>query len=567
MKAIHQLTKSKSILFPVVLMLLGAVVLFRKPLIGLVSKANLEIKIEHAPVIMPAVYKVYENEDALEGKYSLFKMLVTNNSNTTARNVEISMEIPGYIDKKSIQKIPVLLPDQSVVVNCYPAFDQKIVEKTTPSKERVNIKITGSNLDDMEETFPIEIKGRNEFMYTFIPYDEIRTPGEFFDNNTLISCFVTPEDPIIKYFTQKIQEKILKGEAASVENKPEEGVRFLGGIYDATYLSHMVYSGTSGVPSQDNGISSVTQSIRLPREVVTGKTGLCIELSILYASVLMNAGLDPVIYFIPGHAYPGFRMKGQYYAIEATGIGGEGMGGRATAQQAFETGMKELGEFMKGVQMGDDRYQVLDVREAIKNGALAMELKDDQFLRQKIDELAMSFEAGGSVNPNAMVAGNTGNGMSNTGGGNTGGNGGNSSGVPSGYRTYNGAVSFAYPGSWQSVSPSTNLQQLRKLLVDPTGNAYLEVYQFPGVQSAEQAIRIVQQDVQAKGGYLQYAMAGQSGNFSLIKGQSGGGGSSIDWVAAFKPAGGGMAGIAVGTVSGAGGGFQNSIQNILNSLR
>ncbi len=575
MKAIHQLTKSKSIVVPVVLILLGAGVLFRKPLTGLVSKANLEIKIDHAPVIMPAVYKVYENEDALEGKYSLFKMLVTNNSSATARNVDVSIEIPGYIEKKSIQKIPVLLPNQSVVVNCYPAFDQKIVEKTTPSKEKVNIKITGSNLNDVEETFPIEIKGRNEFMYTFIPYDEIRTPGEFFDNNTLISCFVTPEDPIIKYFTQKIQEKILKGEAASVENKPEEGVRFLGGIYDATYLSHMVYSGTSGVPSQDNGISSVTQSIRLPREVVTGKTGLCIELSILYASVMMNAGLDPVIYFIPGHAYPGFRMKGQYYAIEATGIGGEGMGGRATAQQAFATGMKELGEFMKGVQSGDDRYQVLDVREAIKNGALAMELKDDQFLRQKIDEIAQSFELNYALNTNNMPQGNmqqntTDNGGGNAGGGgNTGGgNTGNNSGAPSGYRTYNGAVSFAYPGSWQSIQASPDaVRQLKKLFSDPSGNAYLEVYQFPGVQSAEQAIRIVQQNVQARGGYLQYAPAGQSGNFTLIQGESGGGEMSIQWVAAFKPANGGMAGIAVGTTSGYGNKFQQSIQNILNSLR
>lgn len=579
MKILNQQRKSKSIVVPIVLVVLGALIIFRQPLLGLFSKANIEVKIDHAPVIMPAVYKVYENEDALEGKYGLFKMLVTNNSSTPARNVDVSYEIPGYIEKKSIQKIPVILPNQSVVVNCFPAFDQKIVEKTTPSKEKVNIKITGSNLEDIEETFPIEIKGRNEFMYTFIPAEEIRTSSEMYDNNVLVSCFVTPEDPIIKYFTQKIQEKILKGETASITQKPEEAVRFMAGVYDATYVSHMVYSGTSGVPTNVNGVSTLTQSIRLPREVVTGKTGLCIELSIMYASIMMNAGLDPVIFFIPGHAYPGFRMNGQYYAIEATGIGGEGMqGGRANAQQALQKGMQELQEFIKAAQMGDDRYQMLDVREAIKNGALAMELKDDPYLRQKIDEIAQSFEPNYAVNSNNMMQMNPQQNMVNNGGGNTGGgndggntgggNGGGNSNVPSGYRTYNGTVSFAYPGSWSSIPPSPESSpQLKKLFTDPSQIAYLEVYQFPGAQSAEQAIRIVQQNVQSRGGQLQYAPAGQSGNFTLLQGQSASGNFSIQWVAAFKPVNGGMAGIAVGTVSGYGGKFQKSIQNILNSLR
>jgi hypothetical protein len=61
----------------------------------------------------------------------------------------------------------------------------------------------------------------------------------------LLSCLVTPEDPIIKYLTQKIQEKLLKGETASVENKVNEATRVLWGIYEATLRAHMVYSGTS----------------------------------------------------------------------------------------------------------------------------------------------------------------------------------------------------------------------------------------------------------------------------------------------------------------------------------
>ncbi|HVE61722.1 MAG TPA: hypothetical protein VNA26_07880, partial [Chitinophagaceae bacterium] len=311
-----QNAKNKKNLLPLLFVIAGLGLAFHKPISAMISPANLEMQIQHQPIIMPAVYKVYANDNALEGKYSLFKMLLTNNSGNTARNVEVSYQIPNYIEWKQVAKFPMILPGQSVVVNCYPSFNEKIVDKTTSSKEQVNIKVTGSNIEETEENFGIDIKGRNEFMYTNIPAEEIRTAGEMFDNMDLLSCYVTPEDPIIKYYTQKIQEKVLKGETASVTNKDQEGVRFLTGIYDATLMSHMVYSGTSGVPVKFGDVQSLIQSIRLPREVVTGKTGLCIELALLYASIMMNAGMDPIIYLIPGHAYPGFRMNGNYYAIE-----------------------------------------------------------------------------------------------------------------------------------------------------------------------------------------------------------------------------------------------------------
>jgi len=313
-------------LLGLILITAGLLLSFRQPLTGIISPVQLSIQIQHQPAIMPAVYKVYANENALNGKYSLYKMLITNSSKVTARNVDVSFQIPNYIEWTSIAKISAILPGESVVINCYPEFPDKIVDKTTSSNEKVNIKIKGSNTDDIDESFSINIKGRNEFLYTCIPSEEIRTNSDVFDNSDLLSCLITPDDPIIKYYTEKIQEKILKGEDASVAMKDDEGVRFLKGIYTATLVSHMVYSGTSGVPQKYDDVFTSVQSIRWPREVVTGKTGLCIELSLLYASIMAGAGMDPIIYLLPGHAYPGFKMNGNYYAIEATGIGGEGLG-------------------------------------------------------------------------------------------------------------------------------------------------------------------------------------------------------------------------------------------------
>ena len=459
---------------PITLLAAGLLMAFNKPITSMIAPVSLNMEISRPPVIMPSIYKVYANGDALNGKYSLFKLVLTNTSSAPAKNVEVSYSVSNYIESAIAEKISLIQPGQTVAINCYPSFPEKIVEKMTDSKETVKIFVKGTNIKNTEESFTIAVKGRNEFMYNFMPSDEIRTSAEYFDNMPLLSCLVTPNDPIIKYLTQQIQEKVLKGEAASVENKEQEGVRVLQGIYYATLASHMVYSGTSGVPEKVSDVSSIVQNIRLPREVITGKTGLCIELSLLYASIMACAGMDPIVYLIPGHAYPGFRMNGHYYALESTAIGGEGLGGRSTPQQALEAGMKELNTFFERAQAGDDRYMVIDIREAIKNGAVAMELKDDNFLRQKIDEIAKSFDNTNTQITSNVQATNGGQAGNNEGGGNQGGNdeggGGNSGGgganVPSGYSLYQGVVTFAYPAGWQ-ILPGTNTQFHRVSMLLP----------------------------------------------------------------------------------------------------
>lgn len=524
---------------------------------------------------MPSIYKVYENEDALNGKYSLFQMVITNTSSIAAKNVEVSYNVSNLIDWTVAEKIPLIQPGQTIVVNCYPHFPDKIVEKMTGSKETVSITVKGTNIKTQENNFSIPVKGRNDFMYTFINGDEIRTSAEYFDNKPLLSCLVTPEDPIIKYFTQQIQEKVLKGEAASVNNKDQDGIRNLYGIYYATMASHVVYSGTSGVPEKISDVSSIVQTIRLPREVITGKTGLCIELSLLYASVMIDMGMDPVIYLIPGHAYPGFRMNGHYFAIEATGVGGEGLGSIMTPAQAYEYGSKELDRDWSKLERGDDGYAVVDIRDAISNGAIAMELKDDNFLRTKIDEIARTFDPAavrvGNVQTNGTGGGNDGGGNDGGGGGggnDGGGGGGGGNTVPSGYRLFQDVVTFAYPASWHAV-PRTQytVPQSRYVFANAANNADVEVYSFPGYNNPQQGLVAINQWVNKFGYSLQYQTTGQANGYTVFKGQTIGSGGGLNWVAAFKVTGNGVVGIATGANMNTGTTHQQTVMKILNSLQ
>jgi hypothetical protein len=554
----------KKYILPILLFVAGAG-LFAFTKFNSGSVDDLEVTIENTPLIMPAAYKVYGNSEAVNGRYFLFKMKLTNNGSHPIKNIKPSYEIPKYIDETQLDKIAVINPGQSVVVTCYPTFKDDVVNKTTSSKEKTKIKIVTDG-GEKEEEFAFEMKGRNEFVYTCVNPDEIRSHRDLFDNEPLTACFVTPEDPIIKYYTQQIQEKVLKGETAAVTNNPKEAVRFLLGVYQATNLSGMVYSGTSGVPSKIDDIQSIVQSVRLPREVVTGNTGLCIELSILYASILMSAGLDPVIYMIPGHAYPGIKYQGQYFALEATKIGGDGMGGRGTAEDAFAAGMKQLDEFMKAAQMGDERYSIVDIRELVSQQITPMELKDDQFLRQKVEKIAEAWVNGAlPATAGATVAvTNTGGGNDNGGGGggnDNGGGGGNTSGMAN----YNGVVSFSYPQNWQGRNnPIQGLPQMIKAFVSPDQGGYLQVYSVQGASNGNEALQVIQQQLYGLGQEVQFQSSGSAGNFQMFSGMTYSQNGQLPWTAYFKRTGNGMGGLIVASQSG---GHDGVFQKVLGTLR
>ncbi len=442
------------------------------------SKSNsdaLDVTIEKTDFIMPAVHRVYANAEALDGKYYLFKTKITNTSNKTLEDVTVKYRIPDYIDWTELTVSGEMFPGQTLVVPCYPKFKDDITEKSTESIEKAEIEISwdGATDDDIiEEDFTFKLTNRNEYVYTGIKKSEISTWSDMFDNDALLACFVTPNDPIVKYYTQNLQEKLLKGEAASVTNKPEDGVRFLTGIYEATRKSHMVYSGTKGIPQSTEDVQSIVQQIRLPREVITGNTGLCIELSCLYASVLSAAGLNPVIYMIPGHAYPGFRMNGQYYAIEATGIGGEGLGNIMSAEDAFKKGQKQAQEFFHRAQAGDPRYTIVDVHALNQQGVTSMNLKDNDFLRQKVDDIVASWSGGKPVitkkGQTTRVANNT-------------------IVIPAPKPRTSG-LSFSIPNGWQTIMrPYPNVPIITAQVLAPDQQTTVTIYDIP-VASTQQAM-------------------------------------------------------------------------------
>ena len=527
----------------------------------------LTMKIDHVNFLMPTAYRVYSNPEVHDGRYYLFKALVTNDGEQPATDVTVSYRVPNYIDWRELKSVDLVLPGQSLVAVAYPQFQDAIMEKSSTSRERVEIRVTTGAGDELENEFGFDLRGRNEYVYTSIPADEQVSYQDLYDNSELLTTFVTPDDPVIKYYTQQLQEKVLQGETASVTREAKEAVRVLTGIYEATLRAGMVYSGTKGVPAQLGDVSSNIQSIRLPREVVTGNTGLCIELSTLYASVLSAAGLDPIIFLIPGHAYPGFRLNGQYYAIESTGVGGVGLGSIMTAEQALETGMKQLNDFIQKALAGDPRYTIVDVRALNGEGIVPPELKDDTFLREKVDEIAqrwtterqrpqVSAPQRRTQQPQTSDRQPTPNQPDER--------------TPSGQGmvAYSGPVSFQYPASFARLeSPLPQLPFLVTQLEAPDQTVGVSVYHFPGVSNTGSAMAYIQQAFGNMGYQVSYQSRGSAGRFQEIVGQTQAPTGVFPWWGRFTVTPNGVVGVTAGAPQAVVPQRQALIQQILSSVR
>jgi len=511
---------------PIITMVAGAAFILLSLLSGgSANSDDLTLKIKPANYIMPAAYKVYANPDVLGGRYNLFKATLKNESRHTVKNLKVEYRIPKFIDNWTEAIAPkYILPGQTVVALAYPAFDQSITQKNSQSREKAEVRITFGDKpqsEEISESFSFTMMAVQDFAYTDLPVSEIVTLDDMLENNALAACFITAEDPVIQYYTSRIQQKLLQGETAGVTNTEEQCIRFMKGIYEATRRSGMVYSSTAGVPANIGDVQTLVQRIRLPRDVVTGNTGLCIELSFLYASVMRNAGMNAVVYFIPGHAFPGFHLNGNYYAIEATGIGGDGIGGVKSADEALQMGMNKLAEGFRAAQEGKEGYSILDINELYQIGVIPMELRDDNFARQKIDEYAALW----NVTSRRSVTG--------------------SDATSANMLTYNRGVNFSYPAGWNIVNnPYPQMPPLKSVIVSPQGT--LEVYQVDGTANVWEGLNYIGQLYGSMGMYINYQASGSHNGYSLVTGvTSNAAGQQAGWYGAFRAKGNSVVGLVV----------------------
>ncbi|HMD69999.1 MAG TPA: FHA domain-containing protein [Bryobacteraceae bacterium] len=294
----------------------------------------LSAKVYWQPTVMTVAYKTYGNPEAVRGKYWFAKSVLQNTGKGSLKKVKISYQIPDYIAWTTPDEVAEILPGETVVFVYYPKFPAKVTEirTRTPATLEVKIDYDGAPEPRLEKR-DFEFRGLSEFAFTSLPANEILNYYDVFDNDPLLASFVTDEDPVVKTFYAKVSEAY---GGINTMDKGKDMAAMAKSVYNYMVSLGMTYSGTKGVPDKVGDVSSLMQSIRMPRDVIQGNSGLCVELALLWCSIAQTAGAKPFLILIPGHAFVVLQAgDGSQLPVETTAIGG-GAGGNLGAAATFE---------------------------------------------------------------------------------------------------------------------------------------------------------------------------------------------------------------------------------------
>ena len=251
-----------------------------------------------------AFYKKINNSNK-QNPYSLIeKILIENKSNIDYHDLKIIFESSNPIIDISDINISSLLNNSKIGIT-----------------ENIYMKIKAIDVYNISEAIPsvLTIKLTNkDGIISKINYDVMIHPmdecSDIAKNYQMISCYVTPND----YFVKKliVEASIELNKITSDPNTCFYGYQSndidtvldeMKAIYNALRKEKIVYSHL--LLSYES-----FQRIRIPNEVLTKKTGTCLDLAILYCACLESIGLNPIIIFVDGHAFAGCFLEDNHFA-------------------------------------------------------------------------------------------------------------------------------------------------------------------------------------------------------------------------------------------------------------
>ena len=177
-------------------------------------------------------------------------------------------------------------------------------DKMAALTERVNTTFTLYIVADAASEESRREVFRQEYPIELMAYDQWL--GTTVLPQSLVS-FVTPDTPAVRQLIVKAAQKLkdLSGSSSFTEyqsGNPNEVVRQVAAIFASLNEERIVYR------SMPASYEQIGQRITLPEQVLSGKLGNCIELSLLFASVLEGVGINSGIILENGHAYLGIWL-------------------------------------------------------------------------------------------------------------------------------------------------------------------------------------------------------------------------------------------------------------------
>jgi hypothetical protein len=165
----------------------------------------------------------------------------------------------------------------------------------------------------VEMTWHDQVLYRDTHRVRLLPPDQWRDTNQ---DRIWLPCFVLPRDPAVGALVEKAHRyvRVLRDDPGagfdgyqsvdSTREDPTEEVDLQVQALWSAILHEWQLGYINPPPTYSRGLDS--QRLRTPSAVLAGRSGTCIDLTLLMAACLELVDIYPVIFLLDGHAFPGY---------------------------------------------------------------------------------------------------------------------------------------------------------------------------------------------------------------------------------------------------------------------
>ena len=468
--------------------------------------------------LMSFAYKVYANPEVAEGRYFLSKAVLKNTGAGPIRDLAVSYQVPDYIPWTTPEVTDALPAGSTLVKVFYPKFPDKVSRLANQTTATLEIKLQwrereGGPLKEEVLRDNFTLFGVNEVQFGDTPAEDRATWYDVYSLAPFVVCMVTPNDPVVKEYAAAITER-MGGSMAGASQKVEDVIELMKATYDYMVATGMRYAGAKGLPETIGGENQEVQTVRLPRDVILSNNGLCIELAILWASIMDQLGCESYIVMVEGHAFTVVMVQGQPVPIECTAITPKAVGEENPVpfKEAYKMAVKEF-------QQAELKIP-LSVRQLQLAGYASPELPDIDIdkIKKIIADRGNAVPHRDPVPPHPVAAQ---------------------------YIHPRGLISFDYPQNWQIGQPAPQIGNTF-YAGDMNSKASVQLYEVPNVNDPRTAMNMIVQAIGRRGAQVSVTDTQAQGNVYFFQGNTAGPGGYFQWFGVFRAVPGGVIGITLG---------------------
>jgi hypothetical protein len=274
------------------------------------------------PETDPLLTIVITNE-SLDTKRVCVKAFLEGLSAQAVRTVELK---PGEDERATLKLLPTLLPERA----------REITEV-----QRATLHLLVEDLDgkpESHDTFPLVCLARTS------SFNGIRRPdtGQVVDLSHYYAAWVTPHAEAVQERVRRAADLWDGRQIWGYQGSRDSVAHQVAALYQALREAEIVYVNSVIDYGAPPGV--FTQRTRLPRESLAGRSANCIDGTVLLASLLEGASLNPAIVLVPGHAFLGWETwegSKEWRFLETTLIG------RADFEAACQAGQRQYEDYQK----------------------------------------------------------------------------------------------------------------------------------------------------------------------------------------------------------------------------